>query len=246
MTRIDRILELDCDNVDGADVYFLMRIAREALVVADGEPLNELFRILDEKDEIDSPGMTDMMVEPESIGAVYSGQDMIGDPGPWEATVEPEYEIEIIDQGFEPGTYGGWTVQFRAIGAPRLSYQKQDPILEAFVKLETAPQDAPKLGSGGSTALVRASNGPDIGAVMMAGGPEGGILRGFTGAALVEAAPVVYGNAPVAMPSDEKIAEACSRSLRAHLEAVKAEKARLEITETVEQSVVGKRLKVRG
>lgn len=288
MTRIDRILALDPDDVGASDVYFLMRIVREACNVGDGLPLNELFRILDEEDEVaDEPvgvhrthcckihgckyeSYEDQSTCPVVLGKVEQikgygwcqepelvsdpeacrglGVDRVGDPGPWEATADPnpEYEIVILDQGFEPGTYDGWSVQFQAIGAPRLSYQKQDPILEAFVRLEKAPENAPKLGKGGSTALARASDGPDIAAAMMAGGAEGNVLRGFTGAALVESMPVVHGNAPVALPSDERIIEACQRSLRAHIEAVKAEQARLAVTETTESSVVGKRLRVKG
>ena len=49
-----------------------------------------------------------------------------------------------------------------------------------------------------------------------------------------------------ALQDDERIAEACQKALRAHLAAVRAERARLAVTETTEASVVGKRLKVKG
>lgn len=159
-----------------------------------------------------------------------------------------EYDIEIVDQGFEPGTYGGWSIQFRVKDLPRLSYQSADPILDAFVRLETAEPDAPKLssgGGGGGSALARTDDeASKLSEVMMGGGQEGGVLRGFTGAAVVEVAPVVFGNAPVAMPSDERIAAACRASVDAHLAAVAEERKRLAVTETVETSVVGKKMKV--
>jgi len=185
--------------------------------------------------------------EAQNPPRVYSGQDMVGDPGPWEATSPdldaPSYDIEIIDQGFEPGTYGGWTIQFKAVGAPRLSYQKSDPILEAFIRLERAPENAPRLGSGGSTALATREPS-DLGDVMTGGGVEGNVLRGFTGAAVVEVAPVAIGNAPI-MPSDEVVAEACGKAIRAHVAAVAEERKRLSVTENVE-SIVGRKMTVKG
>lgn len=247
--RIERILELTADDVDEADVYFLLRVARAADDVSRDASTDELFEILAEEDEVETEP-TD--AQRRALGAAFQAAegDVMAEPlkSMLDALPDPdavEYDIEIIDQGFEPGTYDGWSVQFKALGAPKLSYQTQDPILEAFVRLEKAPEGAPRLGTGGSTALARTSEGTDIAAAMMGGGAEGGVLRGFTGAALVEVAPVVVGNAPVALPSDERIAEACGRSLRAHLEAVKAERARLAVTETTEASVIGKRLKVK-
>lgn len=155
-----------------------------------------------------------------------------------------EYAIEIVDQGFEPGTYGGWTIQFKVEGLPRLSYQKADPVLEAFIRLERAEPGTPRLASGGSSALARTDEGTKLSEVMMGGGQEGNVLRGFTGAAVVEVAPVVVGNAPVTMPSDEVIAKACRVSIDKHLVSVAEEAKRLAITENVE-SIVGRKMTVK-
>lgn len=158
----------------------------------------------------------------------------------------PDYDITVLDHGFEPGTYGGWTVQFQVAGLPRLSYQTQDPILEAFIPLERAPDTAPRLSAGGGSALARTDeSGSALAETMLGGTAEHNILRGFAGAAVVESAPKTVGNAPVELPSDERIAEACRRPIREHLAAVAAEKARLSVTEGGE-AVVGKKLKVRG
>lgn len=164
-----------------------------------------------------------------------------GDPV---AAAEAEYDIEIIDHGFEPDTYAGWNVQFQVKGLPRLSYQKQDPILDAFIPLERAPENALKLGTGSSSAaLARTDEGEKLTTAMMGGGQEGNILRGFTGAAVVEVRPVTHGNAPTMLPPEDKLRAACRRSIDRHLAAVAEERKRLVVTETGDQ-VIGKKLKV--
>lgn len=179
----------------------------------------------------------------DAPGALVDTFDTLGVAPDPDAPTTP-YDIEIVDQGFEPGTYVGWTIQFKVKDLPRLSYQKTDPVLEAFIRLERAPDNAPRLASGGSSALARVDEGSSrLAEVMMGGGQEGSVLRGFTGAAVVEVAPVVVGNAPV-LPSDDVIAAACRASIEKHLAAVAEERKRLAVTENVESSV-GRKMTVK-
>ncbi len=179
--------------------------------------------------------------------AIYDEAVAAGEiPATTEPVDEPvtDYDIEILDQGYEPGTYAGWTVQFQVANLPRLSYQKSDPILDAYIPLERAADNAPRLGSGGGAALARVDESERISTAMMGGGAEGNILRGFTGAALVEVPAKAIGNAPTARPSDEAIRAACRKAIEVHLDAVRGERSRLDITEGTDESIVGRKMKV--
>lgn len=223
----------DVESGDGAAdevaenlVYYFREHALRALEEAAGPVLPEA-------------ALDEWRAQAEKSGtAVYFP---FGDPV---AAAEAEYDIEIIDHGFEPDTYAGWNVQFQVKGLPRLSYQKQDPILDAFIPLERAPENALKLGTGSSSsALARTDESEKLTTAMMGGGQEGNILRGFTGAAVVEVRPVTHGNAPTMLPPEDKLRAACRRSIDRHLAAVAEERKRLVVTETGDQ-VIGKKLKV--
>lgn len=155
-----------------------------------------------------------------------------------------DIELVITDQAFEP-SYGGWNIQFQAIGAPRLAHQSTDPCLEAYVKLEVVDTSR-RLTSGGSTSLARVDEDdePSKHALSMLadGTAEGNILASGLGAGSVDTGPVR--EVPLAMPSEEAILAAMQRSLEVHLEKVREERARLRVTETAE-SFVGKSFKIR-
>lgn len=164
-----------------------------------------------------------------------------------EPVVEPfdipstDYELRIIDQAFDPD-YGGWCAHFEAIGAPRLSHQSRDPVLEAYVRLEAAPANAKRLGSGSQqgSALVREAETPQS---VFDRTPEMAVLQNAFGAAFIETdAPK---NVPIGMPTEEQLLAAMQKSLVKHLEKVREERARLSVTEQG-ATFVGKTFKVKG
>ncbi len=161
---------------------------------------------------------------------------------------ENTIELVVTDQAFEP-SYGGWNVQFQAVGAPRLAHQNTDPCLEAFVKLDVTPTSLrlesgqPKKGS----ALVRAGSDDDalnLADVMLGGGQEGAVLRGAFGAAMVEEAGAGERHIPLAMPDDAKLLVAMRASLEKHLEKVREERARMKVTDKAE-AVIGRRFRMK-
>lgn len=179
-------------------------------------------------------------VEAEEIRAIAAAPRTVVEPVDVPST---DYELVITDQAFEP-SYGGWNVQFQAVGAPRLAHQSSDPSLEAFVRLEIV-DTSKRLASGRGTAmtLVRDVDEPSRQALsILTGTSEGNILATGLGAASIDTGQVT--EVPRELPNDERLLAAMKKSLEVHLQKVRDERARLKVTEAG-AGFVGKSFKVK-